>query len=83
MIKEDRMEIYQIGMNCSDFKPDEILSKKKLDFNDPEFWFAKGYKHFHSANNEYESAIDSYRAAIRKKPLHVESMHNMACVYEK
>jgi len=72
----------RVALSSRDIAPEEALKSKKFDFNDAEFWFLKGYGHAHGGSDEQESAIDSYRQAIRKDPSHVQSMHNLACVYE-
>ncbi|CDW89040.1 tpr domain containing protein [Stylonychia lemnae] len=46
-----------------EMKPSAKVRNKRLDFNDPDFWFIKGYDHF--KDFQLESAIDSYRQAIR------------------
>ena len=40
-------------------KPDDKLRNFKIDFQDSNFWYLKGYDH--GELNEMDSAIDSYR----------------------
>lgn len=72
----------KISLKSIDFEPAETLRNKKFDFNDANFWFLKGYNHSHGSVHEEESAIDSYRQAINIDPFHIDSIHNLACVYE-
>ena len=44
-------------------EPDHKLKNLKLDLQDSNFWFLKG--HDHQMKGEMDSAIDSYRQAIR------------------
>lgn len=42
----------------------------------------KGYEHYHAKTNQVESAIDSYRQAIRLNPSNIDAMHNLGCSYD-
>ena len=64
-------------------EPTKALRNVKHNFHTSAFWFIKGYEHYHSTNNELESAIDSYRQAIRLNSRHTEAMHNLGCSYEE
>lgn len=75
--------VNKINIKCYDIPPNEKLRNMKLDFHKADFWYLKGYDHYHSINNELESAIDSYRQAIRLNPFLVDAMHNLACSYEE
>lgn len=72
----------KVALKSIDFSPGDTVRNKKFDFNDANFWFIKGYNHCHNGVNEEESAIDSYRQAIGIDPFHIQSIHNLACVYE-
>lgn len=80
--REHDPRMLKVALKSIDIAPDEFLRKKKFDFNDAQFWYLKGYAHAHATADEDESAIDSYRQAIGINPFHIESMHNLACVYE-
>ena len=59
------------------------MRNTKLDFHRSEFWYIKGYDHYHAkSGTEMESAIDSYRQAIRIQPYFLDAIHNLACSYE-
>lgn len=51
----------KVQIRCHDVTPSEKLRNMKLDFHKPDFWYLKGYDHYHSSKNEIESAVDSYR----------------------
>ena len=53
--------VVKINISSHDIEPDPKLRNQKLNFQDAEFWYIKGYEHAHSVRNELESAIDSYR----------------------
>jgi hypothetical protein len=48
---------------CKNIAPDKKLKQKKVDFKHSDFWFIKGHEQM--VINEMDSAIDSYRQAIR------------------
>eukprot|EP00347_Sterkiella_histriomuscorum_P006255 403353470 len=60
----DRRKI-KIEKSPIEIKPTQQLRNKRLDFQNPDFWFMKGFDHFKEMH--LESAIDSYRYAIRKQ----------------
>lgn len=60
--------------------PSEDQRKTRLNFQDADFWYLKGYDH--GLEFEMDSAIDSYRQAIRLNTQHSEAMINLAAQYE-
>ena len=56
--------------------PDGRLRKIKLDFQEANFWYLKGYDH--AEKTEMDSAIDSYRQCIRLDSKHAGAMVNLA-----
>ena len=56
--------------------PDDKLRNTKFDFQDADFWFLKGFDH--AELKEMDSAIDSYRQAIRLDSKHAGAMINLA-----
>jgi hypothetical protein len=80
-ISDLEKRVYKIDITCHDTKPSTKMTKTKPTFKEPEFWYMKGHEHYHTVN-ESESAIDSYRQAIRLNPYFVNAIHNLACSYE-
>ena len=60
--------------------PTDDHRKTRLNFQDADFWYLKGYDH--GLNFEMDSAIDSYRQAIRLETKHAQAMINIAGQYE-
>ena len=60
--------------------PTEDHRKTRLNFQDADFWYLKGYDH--ARDFEMDSAIDSYRQAIRLATSHSAAMINLAAQYE-
>lgn len=83
LAKEKDRRVYKVNMKCHDKGPTQQQLNQKHNFHTATFWFLKGYEHYHCAKNEVESAIDSYRQAIRLNPFYVDAMHNLACSYEE
>ena len=80
--KEKYPAKFDINMQCHDVEPDAKVRNTKLDFHKSEFWFIKGFDHYHAkSGNEIESAVDSYRQAIRIQPFFIDAIHNLACSY--
>lgn len=78
--RENKVEISPLTIAPTDDRAMDCLNMK-LTFQDSAFWYMKGYdaervKHM-------ESAIDSYRQAIRLDTKHVLSMVNLAAQYEE
>ena len=61
--------------------PDPKLKNMRFNFDDADFWYLKGYDHY--MRSELDSAIDSYRQAVRLNPRHYHSMINLANCYEQ
>lgn len=80
---EHDSRVNKTNIKCMDIAPDPKMMKQKYDFQNADFWYLKGYEHAHSSRNEVESAIDSYRQAIRLRPHFVQALHNLACMYEE
>ncbi len=52
----------------------------RFNFDDANFWYLKGFDHY--SKGELDSAVDSYRQAIRLNQRHFNSMMNLANCYE-
>ena len=64
--------INKINLMSRGCVPDLRLRKMKYTFQDANFWYVKGCGH--SEKLEMDSAIDSYRQAIRLDSKHTEAM---------
>lgn len=74
------LRVFKIGIMCKVIEPEHGTKNLKLNYQSSEFWFVKG--HDHSVKLQMNSAIDSYRQAIKLNPKCVEAMHNLGCLYE-
>jgi hypothetical protein len=54
-VKINKSPVYQA--------PDPKLKNMRFNFEDADFWYLKGYDHY--LKSELDSAIDSYRQAVR------------------
>lgn len=72
--------VNKINLMSRSCVPDLKLRKMKFTFQDANFWYVKGCRH--SEKLEMDSAIDSYRQAIRLDSKHTEAMQNLACQHE-
>ena len=64
-----------------ELKPVEKHHYKASLFNDPDFWFKKGYDC--SKQQKYEAAIDYYKRGIRIDWRHQPTMLNLAACFNK
>ena len=62
-------------------KPTNTMRNAKLSMQNPDYWFVQGYDYFH--RNLLLDALDSYRKALTLDNEHLNSINNMACVYEQ
>lgn len=62
-------------------RPDPKLKNRRFNFDDADFWYLKGFEHY--SRGELDSAVDSYRQAIRLNQRHYNSLLNLANCYEQ
>lgn len=80
---QDKQDLRKVKINKAPIeqRPDPKLKNMRFNFEDPRFWYLKGYEH--QSRGELDSAIDSYRQAVRLDQSHRESMLNLANCYEQ
>ena len=62
------------------FEPDYKMRAKVYEFSDTEYWFLKGYDY--QKDEATDDAMDSYRKSIQLDAYNVDSMFNLAGLYE-
>ena len=61
--KEADLRKVKINKTPNNIDPDPKLKNMRFNFDDADFWYLKGHSHY--LKNELDSAIDSYRQAVR------------------
>ena len=78
--KEVDLRKIKINKSPNILDPDIKLKNMRFNFDDADFWYLKGHAHY--LKSELDSAIDSYRQAVRINQRHYQSMINLANCYE-
>ena len=81
VLKEQDLRKVKINKSPINQVPDPKLKNKRFNFEDADFWYLKGYDHYNKS--ELDSAIDSYRQAVRLNQRHYHAMVNLANCYEQ